>query len=88
MTYRLETSQDEAEITLTFQGVLDRAAADVVRAACARARHRGAGAVVLALGVGSVVDGECMSLLRSIEGLSVRAASPFLAHWLRQNGIR
>ena len=88
MTYRIETSQDDEEITLVFEGLLDRAALEDIASGCASARRRGAQSVVLALGVGSTVDGECIAALRTIEGLSVRASSPFLAHWLRQSGIR
>ena len=87
MTYRIETSQDEGAEVLVFQGVLDRAALEAIETGCALARRRGARAVVLSLGTGSTVDGECIAGLRAIEGLAVRAASPFLAHWLRQSGI-
>ena len=87
MTYRIETSQDDGAEVLVFQGVLDRAALADIAAGCARARQRGARAVVLSLGAGSAVDAECIGPLRAIEGLVVRAASPFLAHCLRQSGI-
>ena len=87
MTYRIETSQDDEEITLVFQGLLDRAALEDIATGCAAARRRGARTVVLTLGVGSTVDGECLAMLRAVDGLTVRAASPFLTHWLRQSGI-
>jgi hypothetical protein len=88
MTYRIETNQDAGETTLVFQGQLDRAALEAITKACDSARQRGERVVVLALGIGSVIDGECIAPLRAIEGLTVRAATPFLAHWLRQSGIR
>jgi len=87
MTYRIETSQDDGAEVLVFQGVLDRAAIADIAAGCVRARARGVRSLVLQLRAGCSVDGECIALLRAIEGLSVRAASPFLAHWLRQSGI-
>ena len=87
MTYRIETSQDDGAEVLVFEGLLDRAALAAIVSEAAGARRRGARSVVLALRVGSTVDGECIAPLGDIEGLTVRAASPFLAHWLRQSGI-
>ena len=88
MTYRIETSQDEGTEVLAFEGVLDRAAIADIEAGCAQARRRGAHHVVLALGIGSTVENDCIPALRGIDGLTVRASSPFLAHWLRQSGMR
>lgn len=84
MTYRIETSQATSEVSLSFQGLLDCAALEAVASGTAAARARGVSVVVLTLAPGTTVDRECIPGLRSIDGLRVQAASPFLAAWLAQ----
>jgi hypothetical protein len=87
MTHRIELDGADGATRISFQGLLDRAAlADVL--SCVRdARRAGVSRVVLTLGVGTEVDGECIEKLLLVEGLIVKAVSPFLTRWLRQRGI-
>lgn len=86
MTYRIETSQAASEVSLSFQGLLDEGALEAVASGVAAARARGAKAVVLTLAPGTTVDRECIAGLRSIDGLTVKTSSRFLATWLAQCG--
>jgi methylmalonyl-CoA mutase cobalamin-binding subunit len=88
MTYRIEASHDADAVGLSFEGLLDGAALEAVAAAVAAARARGASGVALVLAPGTTVDRECLAALRSIDGLSVKGASPFLAAWLAQCGVK
>lgn len=87
MTYRIKTGVDTEVARITFEGLLDAEALGALLSTVAAARHGGAGAVRLVLGVGTTVDAGCINALRAVDGLVVEAASPFLSHWLRQAGL-
>ena len=87
MTHRIELDGGEEGSRIAFEGLLDRAALEDVLSCLAHARRSGARRIVLSLGVGTEVEGECIERLRLVEGLSVTAVSPFLTRWLRQRGI-
>ena len=84
MTHRIELEQWDATTVIEFEGVLDRSSLEDVLSCVRDARWNGAKHVVLALGVGTDVDGECIARLRQIEGVRVKASSPFLTRWLEQ----
>lgn len=87
MTHRIDLEERDGATCIAFEGVLDLAALKLVRSCVADARRNGARRVVLSLGLGTEVEGECIEGLRLVEGLSVKAVSPFLTRWLRQRGI-
>ncbi|MFO7692253.1 MAG: hypothetical protein R6V57_04110 [Vicinamibacterales bacterium] len=88
MTYRINTSRDSLATRIAFEGLLDHEAVDAVLSLAAAARRDGMQPVHLVLGEGSAVDGDCLPRLRAIDTFTVEAASPFLAYWLHQAGIR
>ena len=85
MTHRIQLDDAPAALRIDFQGVLDRAALAVITATLRRSAGRH---VTLVLGEGTEVDPECIDPLRRLEGVEVRAASAFLARWLRGDGQR
>jgi hypothetical protein len=87
MTHRIELEHWDETTVIEFEGVLDGASLEDVLSCVRDARWNGAKRVVLALGFGTEVDGECMSKLRQIDGLRVKASSPFLTRWLDQLGV-
>jgi hypothetical protein len=87
MTHRIELDGGNGATRIAFQGLFDRTALEDVLSCVREARRGGASRVVLSLGVGTEVDGDCIEELRLVEGLSVKAVSPFLTRWLRQRGI-
>lgn len=84
MTHRIEITDDRGSARIEFQGLLDQRALEDILTSARDARRRGAVQVILVLGSGTNVSRECIQTLRSMEGLTIEAVSPFLARWLRQ----
>jgi hypothetical protein len=79
MAFRIEVKDTPAQLRIEFQGALDLAALAEVAAIVRKSSGRD---VSLVLESGTEVDPECIEPLRRLEGVAVRAASPFLARWL------
>jgi hypothetical protein len=84
MTHRIGLERWDETTVIEFEGTLDGASFEEVLSCVRDARWNGAKHVVLALGFGTEVDGDCIARLRQIDGLRVKASSPFLTRWLDQ----
>jgi hypothetical protein len=80
VTHRVDTQRDDRATTFEFQGLLDLAALDDLRAAVARAAEVGTRARIL-LRVGTEVERACLPGLRAVDA-EVVAESPYLARWI------
>jgi hypothetical protein len=87
MTHRIELEDWEETTLIAFEGLLDRSSLEDVLSSVRDARWNGAKRVLLSLGAGTEVEGECIDKLRQVDGLHVKASSPFLERWLRQKGV-
>lgn len=80
MTHRLDFRELGGATVLEFQGLLDQAALQVLRAAVA-GTPRGLARIVLR--AGSEVERDCLPGLRGLEA-EVVAESPYLARWISE----
>ena len=87
MTHRIDIEEWDATALIEFEGQLNGTSLEDVLSCVRDARWNGAKQVVLSLGFGTEVDGECIDRLRQVAGLRVKAFSPFLTSWLRQQGV-
>jgi hypothetical protein len=81
VTHRLDIRETPSSVTLEFEGFLDPAALEKLRAALESAAARGA-AVRVVLREGTDVDRACVDGLRALAA-EVVAESPYLARWIR-----
>jgi hypothetical protein len=80
MTYRIDAFQTEAALVLAFQGVLDAAALEDLRA-----RVAALAPVRLVLRAGTEVDPGCIAPLRRLPLAALTAESPYLTRWLSED---
>jgi hypothetical protein len=78
MTHRLDFQKRDGATVIEFQGLLDPAALDVLRAAVARVPE---GLARIVLRAGSEVERACLPGLRALDA-EVVAESPYLARWI------
>lgn len=80
MTHRLDVRKEREAVTFEFQGLLDTAAFEALRAAVQLAAGSGAAVRVL-LREGTQVERSCVAGLRSLDA-KVTAESAYLARWM------
>jgi hypothetical protein len=81
MTYRIELSAGDREVTLAFEGDLDRTALADLAARCAAQARRGV-KVRLWLRAGTRVETGVLDELAGLDGVTLAAEAPFLARWI------
>lgn len=86
MTHRVDISKAQQLVTFEFQGLLDAAALEELRAGVQLAASRGAAARVV-LREGTEVERSCVPDLRALPA-EVVAESRYLARWIREDGGR
>jgi len=83
MTHRFDVHTSARQVTVLFQGLLDRPALSRIEALCRAERHRGM-SVLVQLGAGTrVTEADLVEELVSIEGITLEADSPFLSRWIQ-----
>ncbi len=82
MTHRFDLQTSAENITITFQGHLDRTALGELEALCSNQRRRHLPLRVV-LGSGTKVETELLADLVGLEDITLEAEATFLARWIQ-----
>lgn len=81
MTYKIEFTNGDREITLAVEGDLDRAALADLKSRCTAQARRGV-KILLWLRAGTRVETGVLDELIGLDDISLAAEAPFLARWI------